>query len=108
MSDQESKARGDLFWDLAEELYGDAAVTRSTMMGYPCLRAGGTFFASLERGTNHLIVKLSPDRVEELISAGMGLPFAPNGRVFRAWVAVPVADEDQWRALLAAARALAN
>lgn len=108
MSDQQPDAGEALFWDLAQELYGDPAVTRSTMMGYPCLRASGAFFASLERGTNHLIVKLSPDRVQELISAGAGLPFAPNGRVFRAWVAVPGADEDQWRALLAEARAYAD
>jgi hypothetical protein len=104
----ESKAREDLFWDLAQELYGDPAVTRSTMMGYPCLRADGAFFASLERGAGHLILKLSRDRVAELIADGVGLPFAPNGRVFREWVAVPTADEDQWRALLAEAKALAT
>ena len=102
----ESKAREDLFWDLAQELYGDPAVTRSTMMGYPCLRANGVFFASLERGAGHLILKLSRDRVQALIADGEGLPFAPNGRVFREWVAVPHADEDRWRALLA--EALAN
>lgn len=105
MSDRQANARGDLFWDLAEELYGDPAVTRSTMMGYPCLRAGGRFFASLDRGTNHLVVKLARDRVAALVSAQVGLPFAPNGRVFREWVVLPVADEDGWRALLAEAKA---
>jgi len=27
-----------LFWILADDLLEDPAVTRSTMMGYPCLR----------------------------------------------------------------------
>ena len=109
MTDEQTDARGELFWDLAEEhLYTDPAVTRSTMMGYPCLRASGKFFASLERSANHLIVKLPRDRVDALIAARVGLPFAPNGRVFREWVAVPVADEDQWRTLLAEAKAFAN
>lgn len=41
----------DRFWELAAPLMGDGAVTRSTMMGYPCLRYRGRFFASIDRTT---------------------------------------------------------
>lgn len=104
MIDQLAAQRGDRFWELAEEMYRDPAVTRSTMMGLPCLRTDGRFFASLEKGTNHLIVKLAADRVDALVEEGQGVSFAPNGRVFREWVAFPVADEDEWRTLLVEAK----
>jgi hypothetical protein len=97
-----------LFWSLAEVLYADPAVTRSTMMGYPCLRANGTFFACVERGTGNLIVKLRAERVNEIVAAGTGLPFAPNGKVFREWVAFPTPDEEAWSALLDEARGFAQ
>jgi hypothetical protein len=49
-----------LFWELAQPLLAEPGVTRSTMMGYPCLRANGAFFACVERATGNLIVKLPP------------------------------------------------
>jgi hypothetical protein len=36
-----------------------------------------------------------------------GEPFAPAGRVFREWVAVPRPDRRRWRAMLAEAKAFA-
>jgi hypothetical protein len=95
----------ELFWQLAEELYADDAVTRSTMMGFPCLRVSGGYFASLDHSEQHLIVKLPAGRVDELVASGAGLSFAPNGRVFREWVAIPEPDSEDWRAYLAEARA---
>jgi hypothetical protein len=106
--DQGAGHREALFWELAEELLVEPTVTRSTMMGYPCLRAGGSFFACLERTTAHLIVKLPAPRVAEMIASGQGLPFAPNGRTFREWVAFPIADPDQWRGRLSEAREFAE
>jgi hypothetical protein len=100
--------REALFWRLAEAFYTDPAVTRSTMMGFPCLRAGGKFFACLERGTGNLVIKLPAARVAELVATRAGLPFAPNGRVFREWVACPVPDEAQWSALLREAKAFVH
>ena len=58
------------FWDLAEPLLGRADVTRSTMMGLPCLRWNGAFFASCDRRTGDLLVKLAESRVDELVSSG--------------------------------------
>ncbi|GID27867.1 DUF2461 family protein [Paractinoplanes brasiliensis] len=93
-----------LFWELVEPLYADPAVQRSTMMGLPCVRLNGRFFASLDRRTAALLVKLPADRVAQLITAGDGEAFAPAGRVFREWVAMPQPDRDRWRGLLAEAR----
>jgi hypothetical protein len=103
----EAEAREALFWRLADGLLADSGVTRSTMMGYPCLRNNGAFFACVERGTGHLVVKLLAERVGELVASGQALPFAPNGRTFREWAALPVPDEDEWLALLEEARAFA-
>ncbi|TMC08205.1 MAG: hypothetical protein E6J41_14280 [Chloroflexi bacterium] len=100
--------REALFWRLAERLLADPAVTRSTMMGLPCLRAGGSFFASLERATGNLIVKLPRARVQELVGTGAGVAFAPNRRVFREWVAMPAPDPEAWSGLLAEARAFVD
>jgi hypothetical protein len=86
----EVSERDELFWALAESVLARPAVSRSTMMGFPCLRMNGDFFACVERGTGNLIVKLPADRVNELVGSGVGIPFAPNGRMFREWVACPV------------------
>jgi hypothetical protein len=93
-----------LLWELVEPLYADPKVTRSTMMGLPCVRLDGRFFASLDRRSGALLVKLSADRVRALIDAGHGQPFAPAGRVFREWVALPRPERRRRQALLAEAR----
>jgi len=97
--------REALFWRLADELLEEPAVTRSTMMGFPCVRLRGQFFACVDRRTGDLVVKVPPARVAELVAEGIGLPFAPNGRLFRAWVAIPIRDDEEWSALLDEARA---
>lgn len=107
-SSTDVRARETLFWELAQQLLTEPGVTQSTMMGYPCLRADGAFFACVERTTGHLIVKLPAHRVSELTASGQALPFAPNGRTFREWAAFPVADPAEWRALLAEARGFAG
>jgi hypothetical protein len=104
VSNADVSARETLFWELAQQLLAEPGVTQGTMMGYPCLRANGAFFACVERATGHLIVKLPAHRVAALVATGQALPFAPNGRTFREWAAFPVADPGEWRALLAEAR----
>ena len=104
----EANARETLFWELAERLLAEPGVTRSTMMGYPCLRANGSFFACVERTTGHLIVKLPALRVDELVAIGQAQPFAPNGRTFREWAAFAVAEPDEWSTLLAEARSFVD
>jgi hypothetical protein len=103
-----ASAREALFWELAQPLLAEPAVTRSTMMGYPCLRSNGAFFACVEQATGNLIVKLPARRVSELAASGQALPFSPNGRTFREWAAFPHPDPAEWRALLAEAREFAG
>lgn len=96
-----------LFWDVAEPFFGSGA-ERSTMMGFPCLRVGGKFFASLEHRTGDLIVKLPAERVDELIETGTGGPFAPNGRRFKEWTVIAARDEELWTQLTQEAFNFAN
>ena len=54
------RARGEeRFWKLAEPLLRRAGVTRSTMMGFPCLRLDGDFFASCDSRSGALVIKLN-------------------------------------------------
>lgn len=48
----ESKTK--LFWDLVEPMYDDH-VSRSTMMGFPCVRIDGASFALSDRRPDNLI-----------------------------------------------------
>lgn len=93
------------FWQLAEPLFDNDGVTRSTMMGFPCLRVDGKFFASLDRKNKHLLVKLPAERVAQLIGMGSASPFAPAGRTFREWAAIPSAGSGSWPELLMEAMA---
>lgn len=88
------------FWALAEPLLTAATVTRSTMMGLPCLRADGRFFASFDRRTTALLVKLPEARVNELIQSGAAEPFAPSGRRFRQWASIGPRRFETWSARL--------
>jgi hypothetical protein len=84
------------------------AVRRSTMMGLPCLRHDDRFFASYDRRTHALVIKLDRRCVTSLIDDGIGQPFAPASRVFREWVAIPPTAVRHWPALLNQARAFAT
>ncbi len=99
----------ELWEQLADELEAtDDGISRSTMMGLPCLRIDGAFFASLDTRTGDLIVKLPADDVVTRVDSGEGKPFAPAGRVFREWLAVDQVDEDTWRSALDEALAFAR
>jgi hypothetical protein len=88
------------FWELGQALSTDNSVTRSTMMGLPCLRVDGRFFASFEPRTNSLVVKLPAARVDQLIESGHAEPFAPAGRRFREWAAIDPSRLGDWSSLL--------
>lgn len=107
MADDELSEKATLFWELVEPRFAEPGVERSTMMGFPCVRRNGQFFATIERQTDDLVVKLPAERVAELVESGEGVPFAPAGRVFKEWVQLPEADEGRWRELLLEAEAFA-
>ena len=88
------------FWDLAEPLFEQAGVTRSTMMGFGCLRLDGDFFASFDHRRGHLVVKLDEPMVTALLESRRAEPFAPSGRRFREWASVAPARHEDWDALL--------
>jgi len=91
----------DLFWELASELRAsDPRVTEGTIMGGRCLRVEEAFLALVDHKGSGLVVKLPRERVVELIDAGVGRSFAPAGKVFREWLAVPKPDRTLWRSLL--------
>jgi hypothetical protein len=100
MRPPERAAREALFWSYANPLLEQAGVTRSTMMGFACLRLDGAFFASCDHRSGDLVVKLDRARVQELLTSGRAEPFAPNGRVFGEWAAVPVRLSRTWAGLL--------
>src|SRR5215217_2247512 len=91
------------FWELADERCADPRITRSTMMGLPCLRWQGQFFACLDRRNGDLVVKLSASRVDELVDAKQGGSFAPAGRRFKQWATIRVAHQHLWAGYLAEA-----
>jgi len=66
------------------------------------VRLAGRFLASDDKA-GCLVVKLPRRRVTELVENGHGDPFAPAGKVFGEWVAIPTVDRSLWQTLLAEA-----
>jgi hypothetical protein len=95
------------FWQAAAPALAHDGVATGTMMGFPCLRLSGAFFASCDHRSGDLLVKLSRRRVEQLIEAGTGKPFAPAGRTFREWVLIDDRDQARWIKLIDEARLFA-
>ena len=94
----------DFFHEISAATLDHPGVSTGTMMGFPCLRVSGAFFASCDHRSGELIVKLPRHRVEQLIASGVGKPFAPAGRTFREWVLIDGRDEARWVALIEEAR----
>jgi hypothetical protein len=107
MADRSPTRGEERFWNLAAPLLNQPAVTRSTMMGFACLRLDGDFFATCDHRTGDLVVKLNEQRVSALLDSGLAEPFAPNGRRFREWASIPLERRDQWGRLLDEALELA-
>ena len=94
----------DVYDDVVAEAVEHPGVEIGTMMDSACLRVNGDFFAMRHSKTGELIVKLSESRIGGLVAAGVGKTFAPNGRVFREWMAVAPVQADQWSSLVDEAR----
>ena len=84
--------------DLTAEFLTMPGVTLERAFSRISLMIGGKLFASAGHGG--LLIKVSADRVAELIATGQGQPFSTGGnRVMREWV-VAGSDTD-WPALAA-------
>ena len=91
----------DVWQDLVARTEG-GPVSRGTMFGSQGLRTGTKFFAI--RWHEQLVVKLPPDRLQELVDAGRGQTFEPMpGRTMNGWLLLQDATEPD--GLLAEARA---
>lgn len=84
----------DAFERLAYALTGTPGVTRAKVFGYAALKIHGKVFAATSDG--HLIVKLSPERIAELIAQGQGQSFIGYGKVMRGWIQLATEDAGAW------------
>ena len=75
-------------------------VDESTMMKTPCLRYRGKFLAMYFAKMDALIIKVSPERVKELIAEGMGLEFNFTKKTFKEWVLIPLEFEGKYEAYM--------
>ncbi len=107
MATKQRTKEAAFFWKIADEFLENRGITEGSLMGFPCLRVKGDFFATCDHRTGDLIVKLPRERVQQLIDQGRGAPFAPAGRVFREWVLVEKRDGRKWRGLINEAKAFA-
>jgi hypothetical protein len=74
----------------------DQQVTRGGRgFGSSGLKVNGKLFAMLSDRTGQFVAKLPKARVDELVGAGKGEPFAPgHGRLMREWIALFPGQED--------------
>jgi hypothetical protein len=93
----------DFFWDLAQNFLAQDGIDEGTLMGFPCLRVRGDFFATCDHRTGDLIVKLPRERVAELVDSRAGHSFAPAGKVFKEWMRVEERDSANWVDLMSEA-----
>ena len=84
-------------FDLAmSTLLMEEGVELSTMMKTPCLRYKGEFLTMMFEKEDALIIKVAPERVNELITEGKGKEFIFTKKRFKEWVFIPSELEDQY------------
>ena len=92
-------------WEpIAKQQLAGRDVTTGTGFGTnPGLRVSGKIFAMLVRG--ELVVKLSKDRVDDLVDAGVARRFdAGKGRPMKEWASVSPGSSRRWKGLVEEAR----
>ena len=72
----------------------------STMMGTPCLRYKGDFVSMFFEKEDSLIVKLSPERVNEMIENGEGNEFNYTKKRFKEWILIPLEFEEKYESYI--------
>ena len=84
----------DRFADVLAELADAPGVRRGRLFGAEGLTFGGKIFAMEVRG--RLVVKLSADRVAELVAAGCERFDPGHGRQMREWASIPPDAQVDW------------
>jgi len=85
---------------VVNKIIQESGVEQSTMMKAPCLRYKGDFMAMMFDKEDALIFKVSPERVNELITAGKGKEFNFTKKRFKEWVLIPLEYEDEFESYI--------
>ena len=85
---------------VVNKIVQEDGVEQSTMMKTPCLRYKGDFMAMMFKKEDALIIKVSPERVDELINAGKGMEFNFTKKRFKEWVLIPLEYEDEYESYI--------
>ncbi|MEM7182815.1 MAG: hypothetical protein AAF518_18025 [Spirochaetota bacterium] len=91
-----------------KKLLQEEGVEESTMMKTPCLRYRGEFLGMMFSKADALIIKVSPERVDELIANKQGLEFNFTKKKFKEWVMIPLEFERKYPAYMLEALAYAK
>ncbi len=67
----------------------------SAKFGANALRVNGKIYAALTR-KRHLLLKLPPTRVAELLGDGRAAPMESGGRVMRGWITLAPGSAELW------------
>lgn len=67
----------------------------SAKFGANALRVDGKIYAALTR-RRHLLLKLAPARVAELLAGGRAQPMESGGRVMRGWITLAPDEAELW------------
>ncbi len=81
---------------VVNKIIQENGVEQSTMMKSPCLRYQGNFMAIMFDKEDALIIKVSAERVDELIAEGVGREFNFTKKKFKEWVLIPLEYEDEY------------
>ena len=82
--------------EIVHKITQEEGVEESTMMKSPCLRYKGDFMAMMFSKEDALIVKVSPERVDEIIDQGKGREFNFTQTRFKEWVLIPLEFEEDF------------
>jgi hypothetical protein len=86
--------------EIVEKLLEEEGVEESTMMKTLRLRYEGDFIAMMFEREAALIIKVSPQRVDELVADGRGLEFKFTKKRFKEWVLIPLEYEDEYESFI--------
>ena len=92
-----------IFQDIVEKMTTIDGIEESTLMKTPCLRYKGDFIGMFFDKADALIIKVSPERVDELIESGTGREFNYTKKNFKEWVMIPIEYEADYEAYLSEA-----
>ncbi|GAA6139739.1 hypothetical protein NBRC116583_34860 [Arenicella sp. 4NH20-0111] len=89
-----------IFQELVSRFEVENGVEQSTMMGTPCLRYKGEFIGMMFDKEDSLIIKVSSERVDEIIANGEGNEFNFTKKRFKEWVLIPLEFREDYEAYL--------